>query len=186
MSIQETIKSKKFKIAALIVGVSIVALVSFAGGVVVGFHKARFSYQWGANYERNFAGPRTGTNGSRGPQGMMPGYSGQGFRNAHGIAGQIISIAGNNIVIQDRNNQENTVTVSDKTIIKDHQNNITINDLKSGEQIVVMGSPGDSGTINADLIRVFSNANMNSDNAGNVNTNNPANNSDNNTNNNGQ
>ena len=39
----EMIKSKKFKIAVLAVGVVLISLVSFAGGVAVGFHKARFS-----------------------------------------------------------------------------------------------------------------------------------------------
>ena len=181
-------KSKKFKIVALVVGMVIIALVSFAGGVAVGFHKARFSYQWGANYERNFVGPRMGASGPGGQEGMMPGFVGQGFRNAHGTAGQIVSVSGNNIVIQDRNNQENTVTVGSNTIIKDRQNTINLSDLKAGEQIVVIGRPGNNGTINADLIRVFDNANENSNNASGANTNSPANNSNNNnnTNNNGQ
>ena len=75
MSTQEIIKSKKFKIAALVVGVLIVALVSFGGGVAVGFMKARFSYNFGENYERNFVGgPFQGPGMmGRGPQGMMRG-----------------------------------------------------------------------------------------------------------------
>jgi hypothetical protein len=152
MDTKEIIASKKSKIAALAVGVFIIALVSFAAGVAVGFHKARFSYQWGANYERNFMGPRMG---NRGPGGMMQDFEGRGFRNAHGIAGQIISVSDSSIVIKDRNGQENTVTVSDKTLIKSGSNDIKITDLKSDENIVVMGQPGDNGTINADLIRVF-------------------------------
>ena len=66
MDINEIVKSKKFKIAVLVVGVFFVALVSFAGGVAVGFKKARFSYKFGENYERNFIGPHM-----RGPMGMM-------------------------------------------------------------------------------------------------------------------
>jgi len=173
-------KSKKFKIAALAVGVVIIALVSFAGGVAIGFHKARFSYKFGENYERNFVGGnfqrQKGGMMERGPRGMMGDFGGQGLRNGHGIAGSIISVSNNAIVVKDRSGQENTISVNDKTLIKNGQNTIGINDLKNDEQIVVMGQPGDNGTVNADLIRVFDNANMmGSGGANNV----PANNSNN-------
>lgn len=164
MSTQEMLKSKKFKIAALVVGAFILALVSFAGGVATGFRKAKFSYKFGENYERNFIGgpfqgSMGGMMGDRGPRGMLPDFEGRGFRNPHGIAGSIISVADNKIVIKDRDGQENTISVSDKTLIKRGRDTIGINDLKNDEQIVVMGRPGDSGTINADLIRVFDNGN---------------------------
>jgi len=162
MNIQETMKSKKFKIAALAVGVLILMLVSFAGGVAIGFHKARFSYKFGENYERNFVGrpfEGPGMMGDRGPRGIMPDFEGRGFRNAHGIAGTIISVAENKIIIKDRNGQENTISVSDKTLIKRGQDTISVNDLKNDDEIVVMGRPEDNGTVNADLIRVFNNGN---------------------------
>jgi len=154
----EIIKSKKFKIAVLAIGVILVALVSFAGGVFVGFRKARFSYRFGENYERNFVGgPFQGPAGmmGRGPRGMMGDFEGRGFRNGHGIAGNIISISDSNIVIKDRNGQENTISVSDQTLIKRGQDTVKLTDLKQDEQIVVIGKPGDNGTVSADLIRVF-------------------------------
>ena len=154
-------KSKNFKIVALAVGFIIIVLVSFGGGVAVGFHKARFSYKFGENYERNFIGRPNegpmGMMGDRGPRDMMRGFEGSGFRNAHGITGNIISIADNKIIVQDRAGQENTISVGDKTLIKRGQDTISLNDLKNNDQIVVMGSPGDNGVVNADLIRVFSN-----------------------------
>jgi hypothetical protein len=161
MSTQEIMKSRKFKIAALAVGVIIIALVSFAGGVAVGFRKARFSFDFGKNYERNFVGDPFQGPGmmERGPRGMMDDFGGRGFRNGHGIAGSIISVTDNQIVIKDRDGQENTISVSDKTLIKRGQDTVSVNDLKNDEQIVVMGRPGDNGTINADLIRVFDNGN---------------------------
>jgi len=166
MSTQEMLKSRKFKIAALIVGVIIIALVSFGAGVAIGFHKARFSYKFGENYERNFVGgPFQGTGMMKqGQRGMMGDFGGQGLRNSHGLSGAIISVANNQIVIKDRDGQENTISVNDKTLIKQGQNTISVNDLKNDEQIVVMGQPGDNGTINADLIRVFDNGNNNSNN----------------------
>lgn len=160
MNAQEIIKSKKFQIVVIVVGFFFVAFVSFAGGIFVGLKKARFSYKFGENYERNFiGGPFQGTMGGKmgpGPRGMMRGFEGRGFRNAHGIAGIIISVADNNIIIKDRDSQENTISVGEKTLIKRGRDTISINDLKNSERIVVMGNPGDNGTINADLIRVFS------------------------------
>jgi hypothetical protein len=167
---KELVKSKKFKMAAGIVGIFLVAFIGFAGGVAVGLHKAKFSYQWGQNYERNFMGLGKRTSGmmdaddrgqmmgSRRGGGMMDfprNIEGRDFRNAHGLAGTIISIADNNMIIKDRDNKENTVTVTDKTIIKDHMIDVKISDLKANDQIVVMGRPDDQGVVNADLIRVF-------------------------------
>lgn len=155
----EIIRSRKFIIASVGVGVIIIALVSFAMGIFVGFHKARFSYDFGKNYERNFMEPRPGINGLGGSMGMMGeklrDFEGKGFRNGHGVAGAIISISDNSIVIKDKDNKENTVAVNDKTIINRGRDTIKIGDLKNDENIVVIGKPGDNGVINADLIRVF-------------------------------
>jgi hypothetical protein len=160
----EIIKSKKFKIAVAVVGVILIALVSFAAGIGVGFKKARFSYKFGENYERNFLGSHRGLGGPMWSGGLMvimrekfKDLEGRGFRNAHGIAGTIISITENNLVIKDKDNKENTVAVSDQTIIKSGRDDIKISDLKNDQPVVVMGNPGDNGVINADLIRVFNN-----------------------------
>jgi hypothetical protein len=155
-------KSKAFKIVTIVVGLLLVVLVSFAGGVAVGLHKAKFSSDWGKNYERNFIGSRAGAgNEHMGPGGfvgsMMRGFEGRDFRNAHGLAGTIISITDNNVMVKDRDGKENTVAVTEKTLIKSRSSDIKIGDLKQDEQIVVMGSPGDNGVLNADLIRVFNN-----------------------------
>lgn len=157
---QEIIKSKKFKIAVAILGVVLVALVSFAVGISVGLHKARFSGRFGENYEKNFMGPMPPIMGMpMGPMGMMKekfdDMEGRGFRNAHGLAGTILSIADNSLVVKDKDNKENAITITDKTIIKSGRNDIKIDSLKQNDNIVVMGQPSEDGTINADLIRVF-------------------------------
>lgn len=162
MNMQEAVKSKMFKVSLLATGGILVILVSFAGGVAVGLKKARFSYKFGENYERNFiGGPPAGPMEMMGPgpRGMMGDFEGRGFRNAHGIAGTIISITDRNLIIKDRDGKENTIAVTDKTIIKRQRDDIKISDLKQDDQVVVMGSPGDNGVINADLIRVFANNN---------------------------
>ncbi|MFA5925511.1 MAG: hypothetical protein WC831_01125 [Parcubacteria group bacterium] len=160
MDTQEATKSKMIKVAALAIGVFLVILASFAGGVAVGLKKARFSYKFGENYERNFVGShRIRPDFPPGPQ-ARPGLpfdpESRDFRNAHGLAGAVISISDNNIIVRDRDGKENTVAVTDKTIIKRQSDDIKIGDLKKDDRIVVMGSPGDNGVVNADLVRVFS------------------------------
>jgi hypothetical protein len=155
----EIIKSKNFKIAAGIVGVILIALISFGLGAGVGFRKARFSYAWGENYERNFmpAPPP-------GPNGMFAEFEGRGFRNAHGLAGNIISISENNLIIKDMDGKENTVSVTDKSIIKNRNNDLKLNDLKQGDRVVIIGNPSDNGVVNADLIRIFNSGENNNNN----------------------
>jgi hypothetical protein len=160
------LKSRKFIIAAAIVGIFIIALVSFSMGVAVGFHKARFSFKFGENYEKNFMGPHPEMNMLKGPMGMMGekfrDFKGEGMRNGHGVAGTIISVSENSVVVKDKDGKENTIAVSDKTVIKQGRDNIKIEDLKNGEEIVIIGKPGDDGMVNADLIRVFNkNSNIN-------------------------
>ena len=152
---KEIMKSRGFKIASIVVGIILFALVNFAIGIKVGSHRALFSCDWGKNYEKNFMGPRPpfGHPGFFEP--MMRDFSGRDFRNAHGLAGTIISIAENKLIIKDRDGKENTVAVNDKTIIKSGRDDIEITDFKNNQQIVVLGKPGDDGVISADLIRVF-------------------------------
>ncbi len=144
-------KSKIFIAGAVILGIIILMLGSFAGGVFVGFHKAKFSCDWEKNYERNFMGSKRG--GLISP--MMRKFEGRDFRNAHGLAGTIISIMDNNIIVKDKDGKENTVAVTDKTLIKSRRDNLKLSDLKTDDQVVVMGSPDENGVVSASLIRVF-------------------------------
>ncbi|MDP3956922.1 MAG: hypothetical protein Q8Q10_00275 [bacterium] len=155
MNTQELIQSKYFKIIAASVGVLVVALVSFASGVAVGFHKAKFSYAWGENYERNFVGGARGmTANGRGMTGRF-GLDERDFRNAHGVAGSILSLSDGSLVIKDKDNKENSVAITEKTLIKSGRATVTLGDLKVEDKIVVIGRPGENGVVNADLIRVF-------------------------------
>jgi len=94
-----------------------------------------------------------------GPIGMMREkfgeFEGRGMRNGHGVAGTIISISDNSIIIKDKDNKENTISVNDGTVINQGRDTIKIGDLKNDVEIVVIGKPGDDGVIAAELIRVF-------------------------------
>lgn len=164
ITIKKITQSKYFTAIMGAFGCLIAAVIVFAFGVKVGEHRAKYSYQWGANYERNFVGGQRAMMdgsreiGGRGEfgarfRGMMPG-SGD-FRNGHGVSGIITSIIDNNIVIKDRGGKENTIAVNEKTVIKDGRIDIKITDLRNDEKIVAIGNPGDDGVVNADLIRIF-------------------------------
>lgn len=153
MSMQQFIQSKYFRWVAIAAGVFLVALLSFAVGVKVGFHKAKFSADWGRNFERQFLGEQGGKEG--------PGFAGllrmkdKGMRNGHGLAGEILSIADSTIMIRDRANQENTIRLNESTIINQGSTSLTPSDLAVGQKIVVIGRPDDDGVVAARLIRVF-------------------------------
>ena len=161
---QEVVQSRYFKGSLVAVGVLLVAFVSFAGGLAIGLHKAKFSYAWGENYERNFVG---------GNKRMMSGVwggmmdrddfigklEGRNFRSGHGISGKVLSVSDSSLVIADRNNEENTVAVTDKTLIKRNGADVKIGDIQKDDRAVIIGSPSEDGTVNADFIRVFSREN---------------------------
>jgi len=157
---QEILASKTVRISAIVIGVLLVSLVSFAGGVAVGFHKAKFSYAFGENYERNFIQGGRFDRDARG--GVMQGnmmfgrdFEGKGFRNSSGAAGEIISLSDTSIIIKDRDGKESTIAITGSTLMKSGRTTIKASDLKAGDSIVIIGKPSDTGAVNADFIRVF-------------------------------
>lgn len=125
---------------------AIVVMAIFQAGVFVGFHKARFSYQWGDSYRRTFGGPRGG---------MMQNIKGQEFTSGHGTSGSIVSIDGGKIIVKDQEGTEKFIVTDDQTTIRSGRQDIKITDLKAGQNIVVIGTPNEDGTIRAQVIRTF-------------------------------
>lgn len=144
------LESKKIKIVLAFVGALAVLLFVFQAGVFVGYKKARFSYRWGENYHRNFAGPRGGFFGD-----VRRGFEDRDFINAHGTIGAIIKIDGSVLVIKGEGDVEKTILVSDKTMIESRREPLAVRDLKMDDRVVVIGSPDEQGQIEARLIRVF-------------------------------
>ncbi|TXH06891.1 MAG: hypothetical protein E6Q06_04715 [Candidatus Moraniibacteriota bacterium] len=138
-------------IVAAVTGVVLVAVGSFSIGFSAGLHKARFSYRFGENYERNFMKSER--------QGMkdriMKKMDGKLFRSGHGVAGEILSIREGLIIVSGPEGQENSIVISDDAVIMKGGEKVAFSDLGSGDRIVVLGKPGDDGVIQADLIRVF-------------------------------
>lgn len=142
---KDTLK-KVIVVLAVLVGVILI----FGAGVFVGEMKARFSYRWAENYQRNFAGPAGGFLGNLG----FPRPAG-GLMESHGVFGQIMKIDGSTFVIRGQNNMEQIVLVESDTIIRNPVSTIKISDLKVGDSIVVIGNPNDSGQIQAKFVRLI-------------------------------
>lgn len=144
-------RNRVLKAAVVITGILLVAVGSFAAGFSAGIHKARFSYRFGENYERNFMKSERQDMKDR----IMKKMDGKLFRSGHGVAGQILSIREGSIIVSSPEGQENSIVISDDTVIMKGGEKVTSGDLGSGDRIVVLGRPGDDGVIQADLVRVF-------------------------------
>ena len=150
MDFNKFFQSKTFKTTLIVIGALIVLLLVFKAGEFVGYRKARFSYKWGENYNRNFAGPRGGFFGNFGR-----GFGDHDYINAHGTFGSIIKIDSSTFVVKGNDNVEKTILISDKTTITSRRETIKTSDLKVDDRIAIIGSPNEQGQIEAKLIRVF-------------------------------
>jgi hypothetical protein len=128
----------------------VVVVLIFGAGVKIGTLKARYSYRWAENYQRNFAGPRGGF-----LENFRQGFGDRDFINAHGTFGSIIKIDGNTVIVKGKDDVEKTVLLSEKTIITANRKSLKAGDLKVDDQVVIIGSPNERGQIEAKLIRVF-------------------------------
>ncbi len=153
MTAKNVVESKYFVAIAFVCGALLIALLSFGLGVKVGFHQALFSSRFGENYERNFLGDRDDFGGRSG--GMMDKMRDRGMRSGHGVAGEILSVNGETLVVKDRDNQEVTIRLNTVTIVNRGPETVAGSTLVPGEKIVIIGKPQDDGVIAASLIRVF-------------------------------
>jgi hypothetical protein len=128
-------------------GTAAILLIVFGAGMQAGFRKADFSYRFGDNYERNFGGPRMML--------RMPMF-GDGFIGGHGTFGRIIKINLPDLVVSGNDDVERIVAVSSSTQIRKFRTSIAPRDLKTGDNVIVIGQPDSKGIIGAELIRVFS------------------------------
>lgn len=137
--------SKKFKFAIALLIELILLIGAFSLGINVGLKKAGFTYSWNQNYPNNFGGPRIL---------LAPPPSGQ-FFNPHGLDGIILTLDNNTLVLKDENDTEKTILLSPQTTIRFNFQSLKPADLKTGEEIVVIGNPNPQGQIEAKLIRVL-------------------------------
>ncbi len=139
--------SKKMNAILIILGSIAVVFVVFALGVYVGYRKAIFASGRSDNYYRDFLGG-TPPAGVMGFTSGMPG-------DTHGVIGTVIDIGSSSVVVEDANSDEESVVISSGTVIRMQNETIGIDGFTTGEGIVVIGEPNDSGQIEAHFVRVF-------------------------------
>lgn len=144
--IKKAFKSIKFRGFFICIVVIIGLLLIFQAGMVVGFHKAEFSFHYGDNYYRTFGSPQNGY-----MRGMM---QNRGFTNAYGTVGKIISIDLPTIVVAGQDGIEKVVIIGDNTSIQKFRETIKATDLKVDDLVVVIGNPNTEGKIEAKFIRL--------------------------------
>lgn len=147
MDFRDIHKSQKVRGILIGLGVAVLVLVIFQAGMVAGYHKAKFGARFGDNFERNFVGPRGEDFGGRFPAPGMPG--------GHGAVGEIVSISLPQIVVAGPDNLEKTVLVGTSTLVREFRDEITADQLKVGDFVVVLGNPNEEGQVDAKLIRLM-------------------------------
>ncbi len=148
--IKKVFESKTSFRILCVIGIVLVALLIFAAGVTVGFHKADFGRAWEENYDQNFGMGHRADAGPVGQTGIMD-Y----FPTAHGATGKIIKIELPNIIVQDKDNTEKTVSIGSDTTIQEGRTTAVATDLKVDDFVVSIGTPDNNGVIEAKFIRVI-------------------------------
>lgn len=144
MNDEKTLYILKRIIFGIIIFIGLVFM--FALGIWVGEERAQFSFAWAENYHMNFGGPK---------QGFFGNFPMMDYTNSHGVFGEIISINANALIVNDEDNVEKTIIVSDATTIIEGGIKVKTSDLQIGESVVVIGDPNGQGQIEAKLIRIL-------------------------------
>ena len=139
-------QTRSFKIFFISIAGLIAVLLIFNIGMNVGFRKAGFSYKWGDNYHKNFAGPKGG---------FLADFGHDDFIQAHGVFGQIIKIDGSSVIINGNDKTEKIILINNDTIIRRFRDSLKLSDLKVNDYLVVIGQPNEAGQIEARLIRLL-------------------------------
>jgi hypothetical protein len=132
----------------ILIGISgmIILLTVFALGRMTGYRKAEFSYRWGENYHKNFAGPRGG---------FLEGMMDRGYIEGHGVFGIILRRDGDQVVVRGRDDVEKIIILKSATVIRRFGDSVKQEELKENDRIVVIGIPNDQGQIEAQYIRIM-------------------------------
>ncbi len=144
MDIKNFLQLKNHSRVLYVIAGIIVALIIFQAGQFVGFKKASYSNKWGESYRETF--------GERG-RGMM-GIGGN-YSTSHGAAGKIVMLELPKIIILGQDNVEKVVVIKDNTLIRSFRDEIKPTDLKVDEYIVAIGTPNETGEVEAKLVRVI-------------------------------
>ncbi len=146
---KKSFQSKKMRVIMGILLALGIVLFIFQAGVLVGYKKAFFSCRLGENYYKGFEG--------RGSPGSFLGNLDpeKNLSNSNGAIGPIIKISLPSIIVTDKDGIEKTIGVTDDTIYRQSNKEISVSDLKVGDFVMIVGNPDDTGNIEARLVRVL-------------------------------
>ena len=134
-----------------IIIIFILLLLVFQAGEYIGYRRAGFAGRLGENYYRTLGGGRHRN---------LFGTLFSDLPGDHSALGRIVAANTNTLVIAGTDNVEKTILLNPQTIIRQWQNNLTANDLKVGQTVIVLGEPNNQAQIVARLIRVIPNLMM--------------------------
>lgn len=137
------------KISLIVFGLLIAVMAIFWAGMMVGFRKANFNYQWDKNYNTLF---------TRGPGQKMPpmrDFRGKEFMDANSAFGLVIGINSSTMIIKGDDDIEKSIFITNQTVIRRGPETIGPGDIKSDDRVVVLGVPSSTGQIEARLIRLM-------------------------------
>ena len=117
-------------------------------GEEFGYKKAQIMDRLGGGYNHAF-GP--GDPRQDGPFGYL--FDDQ--TGTHGVAGKVISITSDKILVEGHDNIEKIVIIDKNTIIKKQRATVTTQDIAPDDLIVVIGSPTATGEITAKIVRIM-------------------------------
>ncbi len=142
--------SIKTSVLVRILALLLILALTFWAGMSVGYRKAEFSSRLGDRYFRMFdrtdTQSRGGMMGVRGPDELVGG---------HGTTGKVLSVSLPHIIVSDRDGTERTVRITNETILRSARANVASTTVKADDFIVVIGTPDDTGTIEAKLVRIM-------------------------------
>ena len=146
MKLAEALNSKVFK--GILIGLVslVVMLMVFRLGMVVGFQKATYSYQWGENYHTIFGGPR---------HGWLEEMNQDDFINGNGAVGSVIQVGTGTLTMRGIDNTEKSVLIGDETVIEKNHQTIGLSNIQPDDKVIIIGAPSTTGQIDAKFIRVF-------------------------------
>lgn len=142
--------------------VAIIALVgAFMVGSLTGYTRADYACNWSKNYLSNFTGVATPPLSP--PTSVISGVLGNDRDlNAFGVYGSVIGIrfatpgaSSGNLIVSGSDGVERLSQVSSQTIILSNRQRIPLTSVKSGDSVVIIGSPTSTGQIKANFIRVY-------------------------------
>lgn len=121
--------SPKYRRLTFWIGIIVLLLLAFQGGVFVGFHKASMAYHFDERYQIAY-----GQHFRNGPLGMPQ----DDFPEAHGATGRVLSVNLPSIVIEDRN-AERIVLVDDDTVVRKNRDKVEATSIMTNDFVVEIG-----------------------------------------------